>query len=132
MLFEIYTGAIAFPGRSNNEMLKLMIETKGPFPKKMLKRALFRDRHFDADMTFGLLEEDPITKRDVRRLMRDSKPTRTVEQALLRGAGDLPEGDRKRVALLVDLMDKMFALDPDKRITVSQALVHPFIKAQQQ
>lgn len=128
VLFELYTGSIAFAGRSNNEMLKLMIETKGPFPKKMLKRALFRERHFDAEFTFGLLEEDPITKRDVRRLMRDSKPTRTVEQALGRGAGALAEADRKRGALLADLLDKMLALDPEKRITVAQALVHPFVK----
>ena len=53
MLYELYTGSIAFPGRSNNEMLKLMIEVKGPFPKKMLKRAMFKERHFDQDLTFG-------------------------------------------------------------------------------
>jgi serine/threonine protein kinase len=37
-LFELYTGKILFPGNSNNEMLKLMMELKGPFPKKMLKK----------------------------------------------------------------------------------------------
>jgi serine/threonine-protein kinase PRP4 len=32
------------------------------------------------------------------------------------------------VTQLADLLDKMFNFDPEKRITVSQALAHPFIK----
>ena len=76
----------------------------------------------------GLLEQDPITKRDVRRLMRDSKPTRTLDVMLGRGARDLGEHDRRRVTNLVDLLEKIFTLEPEKRITVSQALVHPFVK----
>jgi predicted N-acyltransferase len=36
--------------------------------------------------------------------------------------------ERRKVANLADLLDKMFALDPAHRITVAQALVHPFIK----
>jgi serine/threonine protein kinase len=38
VLYELYTGKILFPGRTNNEMLKLMMDVKGPFPKKMLKK----------------------------------------------------------------------------------------------
>lgn len=38
MLYELFTGKILFPGRTNNEMLKLMMDVKGPFPKKMLKK----------------------------------------------------------------------------------------------
>jgi serine/threonine protein kinase len=38
VLYELFTGKILFPGRSNNEMLKLMMDVKGPFPKKMLKK----------------------------------------------------------------------------------------------
>lgn len=43
---------------------------------------------------------------------------------LLAGA----EGDRKKVAQLADLLERMMALDPDKRITPKDALKHPFIK----
>ena len=49
VLFELFTGKIAFPGKSNNEMLKLMMDLKGPFPKKMLKRGAFVDKHFADD-----------------------------------------------------------------------------------
>eukprot|EP00894_Picocystis_sp_ML_P004203 jgi/Pico_ML_1/54720/g593.t1 len=30
-----------FPGRTNNEMLKYMMDYKGPFPKKLLRRGIF-------------------------------------------------------------------------------------------
>lgn len=38
VLYELFTGKILFPGRTNNDMLKLMMDVKGPFPKKMLKK----------------------------------------------------------------------------------------------
>ncbi len=67
VIYELFTGRILFPGRTNNEMLKLMMDVKGPFPKRMLKAGAFTDKHFESDpnMSFGLLEEDPVTKRPV-------------------------------------------------------------------
>ena len=67
VIYELFTGKILFPGRTNNEMLKLMMDVKGPFPKKMLKKAAFADKHFEDDpnMSFALQEEDPVTKRPV-------------------------------------------------------------------
>lgn len=47
--------------------------------------------------------------------------------ALLSGA----EGDKRRVALLADLLERMMHLDPDKRMTPKEALRHPFIKGMQ-
>ena len=38
-----------------------------------------------------------------------------------------PGEDPKMVANLKDLLEKIFILDPDKRLTVHQALSHPFI-----
>lgn len=43
---------------------------------------------------------------------------------LLQGA----EGQRRKVAQLIDLLEKMTVLDPDRRITPKDALRHPFIK----
>lgn len=37
-LFELYTGKVLFPGLTNNDMLRLHMELKGPFPKKMLRK----------------------------------------------------------------------------------------------
>ena len=67
VIYELFTGRILFPGRSNNEMLKLMMDVKGPFPKKMLKKGEFSVQHFEDDpaMSFCLMEMDPLTKRPV-------------------------------------------------------------------
>lgn len=44
------------------------MEVKGPFPRRMLKKGIFVDKHFedDANMSFALVEEDPVTKMPVR------------------------------------------------------------------
>lgn len=38
-----------------------------------------------------------------------------------------PGEDPKMLANFKDLLEKIFILDPDKRLTVQQALSHPFI-----
>ena len=40
---------------------------------------------------------------------------------------NFPGEDPKMLSSFKDLLDKIFTLDPEKRITVSQALSHPFI-----
>ena len=46
-LFELYSGRVMFPGRSNNEMLKLIMLTKGKIKTKLLKRSQFVNRYFN-------------------------------------------------------------------------------------
>lgn len=41
-LFELYTGKVLFPGATNNDMLRLHMELKGSFPKKMLRKVSIR------------------------------------------------------------------------------------------
>jgi serine/threonine-protein kinase PRP4 len=40
----------------------------------------------------------------------------------------LPEDQLKKVTQLKDLLEKILLLDPSKRITLNQALMHPFIQ----
>lgn len=60
-LYELYTGKILFPGRTNNQMLLLMMELKGRFNSKMIKRAKFGDVHFEEGGLFISVEMDKIT-----------------------------------------------------------------------
>jgi len=46
-LYELYTGRILFPGRSNREMIRLMMECKGRFNMKATKKAKFGSDYFD-------------------------------------------------------------------------------------
>jgi serine/threonine-protein kinase PRP4 len=125
VVYELFTGQILFPGRTNNEMLKLMMEVKGQFSKKMIKKAEFAFKHFEADpnMTFALLEEDAVTKRPVRRLIPNPQ-VKNDFSLLLAGL----DSDRKKLAQLADLLERMIALDPEKRITPKDALRHPFFE----
>jgi len=125
-LYELFTGNIAFPGRSNNHMLKLMLELKGPVPKKLLRRALFKDNHYDPMGIFSVVEEDPVTKKSIRRLVRDAKPTKDLSKIFTRDS-DMSDGERKKALQLADLLNQIFNIDPEKRITVLDALQHPFI-----
>ena len=60
-LYELYTGKILFPGRSNNQMLLLMMELRGRFNSKMIKRAKFGDMYFDELGAFLSVEQDRVT-----------------------------------------------------------------------
>lgn len=60
-LYELYTGRFLFPGRSNNQMLKLMMDLKGKFPNKVLRKGQFTYKHFDVDLNFMQVEVDKVT-----------------------------------------------------------------------
>jgi len=60
-LYELYTGKILFPGRSNNQMLYMMQEVKGKFTSKQIRRGKFAGVHFDDTNTFLLNDVDNAT-----------------------------------------------------------------------
>ena len=62
-LYELYTAKILFAGKTNNEMLKLMMDVKGKIPNKVLRKGMFRDRHFDGNYNFLYTEVDKVTQR---------------------------------------------------------------------
>ncbi|XP_028768199.1 serine/threonine-protein kinase prpf4B isoform X1 [Neltuma alba] len=121
-LYELYTGKVLFPGGTNNDMLRLHMELKGAFPKKMLRKGAFIDQHFDQDLNFLATEEDPVTRKAIKRLILNMKP-KDIGTIIAGSPGE----DPKMLANFKDLLDKVFVLDPEKRLTVSQALSHPFI-----
>ncbi|KAH1031211.1 hypothetical protein J1N35_043385 [Gossypium stocksii] len=121
-LYELYTGKVLFPGPTNNDMLRLHMELKGPFPKKMLRKGAFTEQHFDQDLNFHATEEDPVTKKSIKRMILNIKP-KDISSIIVGSPGE----DPKMVANFKDLLEKIFVLDPEKRMTVTQALAHPFI-----
>lgn len=38
-MFEMYTAQVLFPGRHNNEVLKQVMDLRGNFPRRLLKKA---------------------------------------------------------------------------------------------
>ncbi|XP_037428969.1 serine/threonine-protein kinase prp4-like isoform X1 [Triticum dicoccoides] len=121
-LYELYTGKILFPGGKNNGMLWLHMELKGPFPKKMLRKGAFTTQRFDQDLNFHATDENLMMKKAVNKLCMNVKP-KGVGGKISSFAGE----DPKMLSSFKDLLEKIFVLDPQKRLTVSQALSHPFI-----
>lgn len=55
------------------------------------------------------------------------KPTRDLQSELVAGQA-LPSDQLRKVTQLKDLLDKALAIDPAKRISLNNALTHPFIQ----
>ena len=58
--------------------------------------------------------------------MGSINPNKEVVESLL-GYKKLNEEHKRKVMQLKDLLDKCLMLDPAKRISLNQALTHPFI-----
>ena len=120
-IYELYTGNIAFPGHSNNQMLKYFMELKGKFPNKLIRRGAFRSQHFDDSCSFLYHDLDKVTQREKTIVM----PVIHIKRNL---SGELfSSGKGPKVAQLADFLDKVFTLDPARRPSVNWCLSHPFI-----
>ena len=131
----MYTGQILFAGRSNNEMLKKMMELKGKFNHKLIKKGVFGVRkqenhgHFTEHFEFISSEWDKITQQQIEKPIAISKPLKDLRARLIPSINEqknMKEDEIKALQSFVDLLDKMLALDPLKRISVKDALSHPF------
>ncbi|KAJ3986840.1 kinase-like domain-containing protein [Lentinula detonsa] len=128
-LYELYTGKILFPGRSNNQMLLLMMELKGKFNSKMIKKAKFGGDYFDDMGGFNSVEKDRVLGTDVMKTVHISKPARDLRSRLMPPTSvKMKDDESKMLTSFIDLLDKCLALDPARRITPREALVHPFIR----
>ena len=58
--------------------------------------------------------------------MSSIPPSRELLAALI-GSQNLDDAHMRKVHQLKDFLEKCLMLDPSKRITINQALVHPFI-----
>ncbi|TCD64183.1 U4/U6 small nuclear ribonucleoprotein prp4 [Steccherinum ochraceum] len=128
-LYELYTGKIMLPGHSNNHMVLLMMELKGRFNTKMIRKAQFGQTYFDDLGAFLSVEQDKITKTDVVKKVHITNPKRDMKARLMPPSSvKLKDDEMKSLLAFIDLLDKCTALDPAKRITPKEALSHPFIR----
>ncbi|XP_015910892.2 serine/threonine-protein kinase PRP4 homolog [Parasteatoda tepidariorum] len=126
-LYELYTGKIMFAGKSNNQMLKHFMDLKGKFPNKIIKKGAFREQHFNSSCNFLSHEVDKVTEREKVVVLTNINPSRDL-QAELVGSQRLPDDQYRKVCQLKDILEKILMLDPAKRISINQALTHPFIQ----
>ncbi|KAL8685546.1 MAG: hypothetical protein Q9218_007694 [Villophora microphyllina] len=126
-LFELYTGKILFTGRSNNQMLRAIMECRGKFGHKMLRKAEFGRQHFDDLLNFRSIEKDKLTGKDVVRIINFTKPTRDLRSRLMANAKGLDDAEIKELYSFIDLLDRCLNPNPEKRCSPAEASKHPFI-----
>jgi len=125
-IYEMYTGKIMFPGKSNNEMMRLFMELKGKIPNKIIRKGMFRENHFDESCSYMAHEIDKITQRDKVSVMPVVNKTRSLSHEL-RAGERLSAEQNAKVSNLVDFLDKIHSLDSAKRPSINSCLMHPFI-----
>ena len=109
-------------------MLRLMIECRGRFPAKMLRRGQLIGAHFNEQLVFMSHEMDSVTGNEVVKLFNPSKPTKEIKQRIL-GSGAVADGEAALLSSFVDLLGRCLELNPERRITPAEAFRHPFIKS---
>jgi len=134
-MYELFTGRILFPGKTNNDMLRLMMEVKGKLPHKMIKSGMFWKQHFDDNLDFKFFDTDKATRKKVTRVITDLTAKKGLEEMIMQRVG--PEKRKsqdpedqlyvKKAKQFADLLDKMVALNPETRISPNDALQHPFL-----
>mmetsp|Transcript_119647 Transcript_119647/g.333937 ORF Transcript_119647/g.333937 Transcript_119647/m.333937 type:complete len:629 (-) Transcript_119647:239-2125(-) len=134
-LFELFTGKILFPGKSNNDMLRHFMELKGKFPHKMIKSGMNWKQHFDENLDFKYIDKHPVTRKKITRIITDCSAKRSMLDLIMHRVGpEKQKSDNKEDQLYVkkakqfaDLLTQMTALDPEKRATPDDLLQHPFV-----
>jgi serine/threonine-protein kinase PRP4 len=126
-IFELYTGRIMFPGKSNNEMLKLIMDLKGKMPNRLIRKGTFRELHFDGNFNFLYHEVDKVTQREKVTSISTISPSKDLFADMV-GGQRLPEDQLRKVTQLKDFLEKILVFDPAKRLSINHALAHPFIQ----
>lgn len=128
-LYELATGKILFPGRTNNHMLLLMQELRGRFTTKQIRKSQFGEQHFDDANAFLSMEPDKSTGQSVVRRMMLQRPVMDLRARLLPAdaAKQLKAEELKTTNHFVDFLERCLELDPAKRIKPKDALEHPFL-----
>lgn len=131
-LFELYTGRILFAGGDNNQMLRVIQECRGKFPKRVIKNSELAHKHFiggDPEYVFVSQEHDKITGNSTMKQMNFAKttPGRDLKTRLTANTKHMSPTEVKELHTFVDLLEKCLQLDPIKRINPHDAVRHPFI-----
>ncbi|EYB89053.1 hypothetical protein Y032_0237g3252 [Ancylostoma ceylanicum] len=104
---------------------ELFTEVKGKYPNKLVRRAQFRDQHFDTNCNLLYHEVDKVTQRDKVTVLSNIRISRNLELELI-GEQDLDRDGICQVQSFRSLLEQMLVLEPAKRITCGEAIKHPF------
>jgi dual specificity protein kinase YAK1 len=133
ILTELFLGVPLFPGQSQHQLLDWFVKFLGPLPPVMVdasprRRVFFLENGaLKSEAQFSVDTRKPLPPRyDYHQwftvgqlsMEADFEPCATSEEIA---------AERARRRLLVDLIERIFVYEPEKRITPGQGLAHPFL-----
>lgn len=132
--YELGTGKILFMGRTNNGMLRAILDVCGQFPRSLIKDGLYASKHFNDRGDLIHKNPDTMTGEPEVLKMKDyvkpPKPIHGLVEKVLKEPP--PNADNKTqerlLPRLVDLVTKCLRIDQGERFTPEQALAHNFFK----
>lgn len=133
-LFELASGKILFTGKTNNSIIRQMLEASGAFPKKLVTSGEFSSKHFNSEGEYLLKDPDSITGiRDIFPMKKYEKPRQPVSGMLDQvfknpPPNSDPKTQERLMPRLADLVTKLLHVAPAERCTPETALAHPFFQ----
>lgn len=133
-LFELATGQVLFPGKTNNEVLRQMLDVCGSFgknfPLEFVTSGEFAQKHFDTMGDFILRSGPDMAEDSVVPIIHWARPKTPVSQMFADAVKDAPKGkDPQRHAEKVDGLAEFLGLclmpDPGERMIPEDALQVP-------
>mmetsp|Transcript_18327 Transcript_18327/g.39371 ORF Transcript_18327/g.39371 Transcript_18327/m.39371 type:complete len:521 (+) Transcript_18327:2-1564(+) len=136
-LAEIYTGKVMFKGRTNNDMLKEIMDVKGKVPRKLINMGKYGSSHFTRDAyEFKYEDYDRATRTTTKKILEDNWGTRDIEKMLMAKVSQEKRRSQdpqdlqycRKVRQFAEFIHRCCMVDPDKRFDPAQALHHDFLK----
>ncbi|VDN04899.1 unnamed protein product [Thelazia callipaeda] len=130
VIAELYLGWPLYPGSSEFDQMRYIVQTQGPPPLQMLSTAAKTHRFFKQVIhDNGVAPYWRLKTPEEHEQETSSKSKETRKYVNI--PTDLDEVDKEceRIdrADFVDILKKMLSIDQDKRITPAEGLQHPFV-----
>ncbi|CUV08070.1 unnamed protein product [Cryptosporidium hominis] len=128
VLYECFTGDIMFKGRTNNDMIKLIMEYRGNFPKRLLNQGVFTKSHFSECLT----QFKWINTQGMLQIIKNYTANKNIYNSLMDSVKSsnivYSETEQTLIRRLSNLIEKCLIIDPKKRISAKEALEHSFFQ----
>ena len=125
-LYELYTGTVLFPGASNGELLRLVMELKGPIPKRIRNKGSFSSRYFDTlSFAYAILDEAKGGNQLVSIPLTELKQLKSISALI---ASKSESGLESELKSFASFLEETLHIDPALRLSPEAALEHPFLR----
>lgn len=136
-MYEALSGKSLFSGNNNCETLKSIFELRGKPSLKFLKQGQFTNNYFkdNGNGTFFILEKNDVGI-NIKEIPLPNLSEINVQILINKFKEDNPEkydemiksNKYENILNFFDLLDKCLTVDPLKRISSFEAILHPFLE----